>query len=196
MGTRNLTMVIANGETKVAQYGQGDGYPAGQGKTIIDFLKKADLKTFKEKVSKCKFLTEREIKKRYEDCGIKGDFMNMEEAARFKAANPQLNRDMAAEVLSEIYKGNTSELQDSSNFAADSLFCEYAYVVDLDKNKLEIYTGFNKKPLPKEERFSVMNEKIADRKEKYYPVKLAASYPLSKLPTVSQMEKDCGKDEN
>lgn len=30
MGTRNLTMLISDGETKVAQYGQWDGYPGEQ----------------------------------------------------------------------------------------------------------------------------------------------------------------------
>ena len=29
-------------------------------------------------------------------------------------------------------------------FAGDSLFCEWAYVLDLDKETLEIYHGFNK----------------------------------------------------
>ena len=38
MGTRNLTCVFVNGEYKVAQYCQWDGYPSGQGLTILNFL--------------------------------------------------------------------------------------------------------------------------------------------------------------
>jgi hypothetical protein len=38
MGTRHLIKVIYNKETKVAQYGQWDGYPDGQGLTILNFL--------------------------------------------------------------------------------------------------------------------------------------------------------------
>jgi len=50
MGTRNLTMVISGGETKIAQYGQWDGYPRGQGKTCLEFLKANNLDKFKEKL--------------------------------------------------------------------------------------------------------------------------------------------------
>ena len=38
MGTRNLTVVFMDGEYKVAQYGQWDGYPEGQGITCFNFL--------------------------------------------------------------------------------------------------------------------------------------------------------------
>ena len=49
MGTRNLTTVIKNSETKVAQYGQWDGYPGGQGLTALKFLLKTDLSEFSKK---------------------------------------------------------------------------------------------------------------------------------------------------
>ena len=38
MGTRHLIIVKSEGKTKVAQYGQWDGYPTGQGKDIAIFL--------------------------------------------------------------------------------------------------------------------------------------------------------------
>lgn len=40
MGTRNLTIVIdKQGALKVAQYGQWDGYPSGQGAVVLEFAK-------------------------------------------------------------------------------------------------------------------------------------------------------------
>ena len=39
MGTRNLTKVIdKEGNIRVAQYGQFDGYPSGQGANIVGFI--------------------------------------------------------------------------------------------------------------------------------------------------------------
>ena len=39
MGTRNLTIVYSNGEYKVAQYGQWDGYPEGLGVQLLKYLR-------------------------------------------------------------------------------------------------------------------------------------------------------------
>lgn len=44
MGTRHLQTVInKDGEVKVRQYGQWDGYPSGQGLDILQYLRTADL---------------------------------------------------------------------------------------------------------------------------------------------------------
>lgn len=37
MGTRNTTRIYFNNELRVAQYGQWDGYPSGQGKDFMNF---------------------------------------------------------------------------------------------------------------------------------------------------------------
>ena len=59
MGTRNLTIVYVDGEYKVAQYGQWDGYPEGQGATCLDFLRnKMDEKIFREELHEVVFAKE------------------------------------------------------------------------------------------------------------------------------------------
>lgn len=40
--------------------------------------------------------------------------------------------------------GFNHEFQDASDFLRDSLFCEYAYIINLDDKALEFYTGFNR----------------------------------------------------
>ena len=64
MGTRHLTIVIdENNETKVAQYGQWDGYPAGQGTTVVEFLRmKGNLELLKEKLKLVRFPTKEDEK--------------------------------------------------------------------------------------------------------------------------------------
>ena len=39
MGTRNITRVIINGQVKVNQYCQWDGYPTGRGEEVMLFMR-------------------------------------------------------------------------------------------------------------------------------------------------------------
>lgn len=57
MGTRNLTMVYSNGEYKVAQYGQWDGYPEGLGSQLLKYLKGINIPELRNAVNKCTYLT-------------------------------------------------------------------------------------------------------------------------------------------
>ena len=67
MGTRSLTVVVHNNEVKVAQYGQWDGYPKGQGKTLLSFLKDASkVETLKQLLPKVRFQTQKDIKEQTE----------------------------------------------------------------------------------------------------------------------------------
>ena len=73
-------------------------------------------------------------------------------------------------------------LKNSIEFAKDSLFCEWAYVVNLDNDTLEVYEGFNEYPLDSSERF-YCDESPEDG---YYSVKLLKTFPFSEL-TLSTM---------
>jgi len=206
MGTRNLSMVIYKKKTRVAQYGQWDGYPEGQGAIILKFLRPRinsvkKMLDFTEKLLQVKFIDEvkqKEIDAFMASIGSKDGWMTTEQSEKYHAKYPLLSRDNGAEVLKKIMETPEEELflHDSTSFAADSLFCEYAYVIDLDKNQLEVYVGFNKKPIEKTERFyKLLKVAKKDRKGKdmYYPVRLAAVYSFDALPTVAQMKRDVKK---
>ena len=191
MGTRNLTMVISEGKTRIAQYGQWDGYPSGQGLTALLFLLGANLEHFKSQLLKCRFINaykQREINKFMKSIGSNDGWMNMEQAKKYHAKYPLLTRDNGAEIMELIDKaeGKVFWLHDDSKFAGDSLFCEWAYVIDLDKKTFEVYQGFNENPLEETERFYHLTEgalKAREGRDTYYPVKLLKSYSLDELPT-------------
>lgn len=184
MGTRNLIMVIANGKTKVAQYGQWDGYLSGQGLTVLRTMKKivdtGELELFKKKVLALKWLTKKKEKE-------------IEADNQWDIHYPYLSRDCAAEILNAIHYNRLEMsrkevtingivgLVNKEDFAADSLFCEWAYVIDLNKNVLEVYQGFNKTPLTIEDRFY----HLQDLNEEYQPIKIIGSFPLNLLPDES-----------
>ena len=196
MGTRNLTMVISNGETKVAQYGQWDGYPSGNGVVVLDFLQSTNLDEFKKKLNKVIFLNgnkEKEINKWMKSIGCENGWMNMDQSKLYQEKYPYLTRDNGANILQMIMEGEEDEIwiNDSTSFAGDSLFCEWAYLIDLDNNVLEVYEGFNKQPLTIEDRFYSLTEKDCD----YYPIKMVKSYSLNDLPLEDEFIKELEKQE-
>src|SRR3989304_6129334 len=79
-----------------------------------------------------------------------------------------------AKYIPEIMSGKVEHMLDGTNFIKDSLFCEYAYVIDLDKMVLELYKGFQKEP-QKGNRFG---EKLAKGEDTYYPCKKVGEIAL------------------
>jgi hypothetical protein len=186
MGTRNLTAVFYKGEFKIAQYGQWDGYPAGQGATALDFLRsKGNRARLRAKLADCVYVTEEEMQAALKKLGI-GEWMTSEESDRFHAEFPFIDRDHGANILRLVAgsRSKTIRLQDSLSFAADSLFCEWAYVVDFDTNSLEVYRGFNTQGRPRGGRFSKLPlEKKSASGNQYFPIRLVRKFTLSRLPS-------------
>lgn len=182
MGTRNLTCVMVNKEYKVAQYGQWDGYPGGQGSTILDFLKTTNLNEFKEKLKSVSFMTKEEIEK----------FNKIHDGQDWSKTHPELSRDAGGTILQLIMDGKT-KIINTIGFAGNSLFCEWCYVVDFDKGVLEVYKGFNKKPID-EGRF-VSGDETLESTEKYEPVVLIKTYKLNDLPDEQEFIGDLEKEE-
>lgn len=143
MGTRNLTIVKSKGKTKVAQYGQWDGYPTGQGQTIADFLKVVDLDKFKEQIDSLGEYTEADVKKAYKDAGHNGksEWISSDISNKKNLAHPALNRDYGAGILELIHNGTVTKVQLAENFKEDSLYCEYYYTINLDDETVSMNGG-------------------------------------------------------
>lgn len=194
MGTRHLIAVQKNNEYKVAQYGQWDGYLSGQGDSILKFFHENDLEAFRAKVDNCFYGTQEQIDEAYTPYTNGDGWMTFEQSDEFKKSKfGYIGRDTGSEILSVILNSDGPlMLIDQIDFAKESLFCEYAYVIDLDDNVLEVYQGFNKEPLPDSARFTGTSRDSSE----YQAVKLVASFPLGNLPeNFDELEKELYPDE-
>lgn len=180
MGTRNLTAVYMDGEYRVAQYGQWDGYPEGQGLTCLHFLQEMDESVFRKAIENVKYYDIDTIKAIGEEFGTKEDgCISIENYNALCSSYPALSRDTASEILQMIYDGSVKFLKNDLSFAADSLYCEWAYVIDLDKRTFEAYEGFNEIPLTEKDRFHFLRDK---EEGKYRCIRLAHEWSLDNLP--------------
>lgn len=135
MGTRGITRVIKDGVTVVAQYGQWDHYPSGQGVVALEFLSKpGNIDKLIKGLKHTYLITEeqqQEIVSKYSDNG----WMNMDQAKAFSADHPSLTRDTGARILHTIAAAtaaNPVPLVLEEEFINDEVFCEGVYTVNLD----------------------------------------------------------------
>lgn len=183
MGTRNLTCVVLGGEYRVAKYCQWDGYPEGKGASIVAFLVDGyDPDRFRAQLGRLVQLSREAIETRWVAAGADpgAETVSFEVARRFGLCNSHLDRDMGGgDFLAYLQSADPPEVAPSSlEFAADSLFCEWAYVLDLDRNTFEVFEGFNEKPLAEGERFAFLEPQANGG---YHPVRHVATFPIDDL---------------
>ena len=182
MGTRNLTAVYLDGEYKVAQYGQWDGYPRGRGMTVLNFLRSMDEEKFTSALRNSSFISGDELTALWKQYGAddNGSIL-LDDAARMDRDYPQFSRDTGADILYMVQNHPEGlKLQDSISFAADGMFCEWAWVVDLDKRTFEGYRGFGREPLTEQDRFYFLRDLEEDG---YSGVRLVAEWSIDELPS-------------
>ncbi len=145
MGTRNLTIVKMDGEIKVRQYCQWDGYPTGVGKDLASFIQnKMDLRKLKSRIKATRFVKGKEVSERMSKIlGHDKPFITFEESDKLKKAMPEFHRDTGPKILDLIQSGKASEVSDGGPFTPKS-WCEYAYVIDLDAKTVTVRYGFGK----------------------------------------------------
>jgi hypothetical protein len=133
MGTRNLTVVKnSQGTTKIAQYGQWDGYPSYSGIQALNFLRdEYNQQLLSAKLDVVEFVSDEEVDtlyKQFESTDWENkDFLN---------AYPGLHRDTGIKIL-EVVANATGPIKtvDNSEFRNDELFCEGVYEIDFQSKK-------------------------------------------------------------
>lgn len=191
MGTRHLICAISDDEYRIAQYGQWEGYPEGQGAAILEFLKSPMVEQLRKNLERCSWITNDEYCKLWEEFGVDTTqlYVDCDMYEKFYEIYPQLSRDTGAKIL-EIVAGATDEikLQNSLDFSQDSLFCEWAYVIDFDKNTFEVYQGFIETPFDASERFYTAGQEDDNG---LYPFRLIKTFDLSALPSEEEFLEIC-----
>jgi hypothetical protein len=156
MGTRNLTKVIDNeGITRVAQYGQWDGYPEYTGTRILSFISEYKMiDKIEQSLVKARFITPAESEEIFKPYTDTDGMMTFEQGADFSVMFPSLTRDTGCDIIKVlVYSNATVPLQDESEFEADDLFCEGVYTINYQTREFiskwnEIVVSFSLDELP------------------------------------------------
>lgn len=141
MSTRGLLGFIHNKEIR-ASYNHFDSYLEGLGQSIVSLCNIiVDWETFTHRFEKIQWISER---------------------------TKSMKNLSGKEIMYEILKDNPLTLVDEKDFAEDDLFCEYAYLINLDDKQLEIYAS--------------NYQTNFDQSQAKLPLNLLAIYPLDQIP--------------
>ena len=125
MSTRGAVGIIYNNKEKIG-YNHFDSYPAGLGNELLTFLKDKTIDELKTLFSNITIMKKVFWKTLFSNITIMKNSDN--------------------DVWNWQKHTFNTEFLDQHNFLNDSLFCEFAYLINLDTNKFEVYVGFNKNP--------------------------------------------------
>ena len=122
--------------------------------------------------------------KQKENC-IKNGFVNLSVSNQSENDWYCLLRNLQGE-LEKLYECEFPYMIDDSDFIKDSLFCEYAYIINLDTNVLEFYKGFQHVPQDGN-RYGI------EKTDGYYPCKLEAEIPIEQIQSAKDVNEIISK---
>lgn len=178
MGTRGFVGFVADDTEKIT-YNHFDSYPSGLGLDVLRWLREQDVSKVREAA----------VALRLVDSETRATVKDVERVG-LKYADTNVSTRELTEwyVLLRETQGNPAAILDagvmidSKDFPLDSLFCEFGYLIDLDKEIFEVYAGFQEQPHDAG-RFAKRTSEPAEYNNGYAPVALVASWSLATLPT-------------
>jgi hypothetical protein len=164
MSTRGIIGFVIDGDEKLT-YNHSDSYPSWLGVQTLKWLRDANLADVYAKARALRMVDD-----------APGVNPNSDQSYYWKLRD--LQGDWQATLDAGLMHAG------GSDFALDSLFCEWGYVIDLDRPSLEVYRGFQRAPHT-DGRFADRNPEgePSVSGSTYYPVRLVARWGLEELPT-------------
>lgn len=192
MGTRGSLGFRSNG-TDYLSYNHFDSYPSGLGVEVLKFVRRyaGRLDNLKAKLSKLKAVTQADTPTP-KDIKALAPFTELAVSEQSTADWYCLTRATQGDLVKILKSGY---MYVDNEFILDSLFCEYAYIINLDSETLEVYEGFQRKRHDKGRygRKTRSREPLAGD-SKYWGCALIKEYPLADLPDKQQFIKDCERE--
>ena len=170
MGTRGCYGFRKNDVDKLT-YNHWDSYPDWLGKIMVKFCKETTIQEMNEIFDKLILVKENDkpTKAQIAECI---EYYNGDVGSQTPEDWYCLLRE--AQGNPDVYKCGLKYMTDGNNFIRDSLFCEYAYIINLDTQCLEFWVGFQKEP----DEFNRYGTECDDR---YYPCKMIGEYSFESL---------------
>jgi hypothetical protein len=181
MGTRGVVGFHVNGKDKVS-YNHSDSYPSGLGAEVLAFIQGTSLAEIKKTAERI-ILIDEDIPptpEQIKDCEPWTDLgVSSQSTSDWYCLLRGAQGDLSA------YTDGLKYMPDSNSFLLDSLFCEYAYIINTDEQVLEFYSGFNKKSRLRKGRYAAIQ---SEPDSNYYGVALIKKYPLEDILAADEDE--------
>lgn len=189
MGTRGLTGFVVNNSVKAA-YQQYDSYPEGVGTDVLEYCQVLANPLLRDIAAhKAANLIEvdeqdkvpADLLKRFEEQGLFENPNNLSTANVDYYWGLHKCQGLPGKILDSGY------IAQHADFGQDSLFCEWAYLINFDDGTLEVYKGYQTEPHTGGRWSDIVKNPdwtpsyVGD--EFYYGVRLVKTFSLDSLPT-------------
>jgi hypothetical protein len=185
MGTRGVIGFRVDGEDKVT-YNHSDSYPEHLGDAIATFVGKTSNEVIAA-TARGLVLVKEEGTPTPAQIEETRPFHNLSVGDQKDTDWYCCLRDAQGDLFAYTARG-LKYMIDSHNFLGDSLFCEYAYIINVDTGKLEFYRGFNKAPGGAGRYAALQEPPYKGAKSEYFGVVLVGEWPLDEVRKMGSEE--------
>ena len=178
MGTRGAIGFRINGKDKI-MYNHFDSYPSALGTDVVNFAKTIlNNDSLRKKIEELRAIKKDEAPSpEIIDKATKLDLIDLSVSTQslddwycvLRQAQGDLNKTLDIGIY-----------EDNENFLLDSLFCEYAYIINFDEGEIpviEFYKGFNKN-----RDAAGRYAKLSEQNTEYAGVRLVGKCSITNIP--------------